>query len=117
MTKSRLFASTLLAASALTATPASAQRIDQIVAFGDSYADDGNLFQILGPATPPQALILYPTYLSRATGRFTTPERAIDELQEWRERVTRPAGYWSRLLRPLRSRWIGWVEAWHPHRS
>ena len=74
MTNSRLFALTLLAASALTATPAAAQRIDQIVAFGDSYADDGNLFQILGPATPPQALLLYPT------GRFSGGTNYIDTL-------------------------------------
>jgi capsular polysaccharide export protein len=26
------------------------------------------------------ALILYPTYVSRTTGKFTTPERALDEL-------------------------------------
>ncbi|MGI4983630.1 MAG: capsular polysaccharide biosynthesis protein [Janthinobacterium lividum] len=31
------------------------------------------------------ALILYPTYLSAATGRFTTPERALIELVEMRE--------------------------------
>lgn len=30
------------------------------------------------------ALILYPSYVSRTTGRFTTPERALDELLEWR---------------------------------
>lgn len=30
------------------------------------------------------ALILYPTYVSRKTRRFTTPERALDELLEWR---------------------------------
>ena len=29
-------------------------------------------------------LILYPTYVSRKTRRFTTPERALDELLEWR---------------------------------
>lgn len=29
------------------------------------------------------ALILYPTYVSRTTGRFTTPEQALDELLEW----------------------------------
>ena len=28
-------------------------------------------------------LILYPTYVSRTTGQFTTPERALDELLEW----------------------------------
>lgn len=31
------------------------------------------------------ALILYPTYISRTTGRFTTPERALDELLAWRD--------------------------------
>jgi len=31
------------------------------------------------------ALILYPAYISRTTGRFTTPERILDELAEWRE--------------------------------
>lgn len=30
------------------------------------------------------ALILYPTYLSRTTSRFTTPERVIDDLTDWR---------------------------------
>jgi len=30
-------------------------------------------------------LILYPTYVSRTTGRFTTPERALDELLDWRQ--------------------------------
>jgi len=29
------------------------------------------------------ALILYPTYVSRKTGRFTSPERALDELLAW----------------------------------
>ena len=31
------------------------------------------------------ALILYPTYVSRTTGRFTTAERALDELLDWRQ--------------------------------
>jgi outer membrane lipase/esterase len=75
MTRSRLFAASLLAASALTvATPAQAQRIDNIVAFGDSYVDDGNLFQILGPLTPPSALVAYPT------GRFSGGTNYIDTL-------------------------------------
>jgi len=30
-------------------------------------------------------LLLYPTYVSRATGYFTTAERALAELQAWRE--------------------------------
>lgn len=35
-------------------------------------------------------LLLYPTYVSRVTGHFTTPERALTELQAWRDE--RPAG-------------------------
>ena len=42
-----LLAATAVAALAA-ATPASAQRVDRIVTFGDSYADDGNLFQLAG---------------------------------------------------------------------
>jgi len=34
-------------------------------------------------------LLLYPTYVSRDTGHFTTPERALAELQAWRDE--RPA--------------------------
>jgi capsular polysaccharide export protein len=30
------------------------------------------------------ALILYPAYVSQVTGYFTTPERALDELLDWR---------------------------------
>ena len=46
------------------------------------------------------ALILYPTYVSRVTGHFTTPERAVEELVEWRDRrVDLPV--WRRALRPL----------------
>jgi outer membrane autotransporter protein len=42
-----------LSVSALAAaTPASAQRVTRIVAFGDSYADDGNLFELLGIPRP-----------------------------------------------------------------
>ncbi|HEU0309858.1 MAG TPA: hypothetical protein VFR36_01380, partial [Sphingomicrobium sp.] len=74
MTRCRLLAASLLTASALVATPAAAQRVDQIVAFGDSYADDGNLFQILGPLTPPEALLVYPT------GRFSGGTNYVDTL-------------------------------------
>lgn len=70
MTKSRLFAATLLGASALSfAAPASAQRIERIVAFGDSYVDDGNLFQLTGTSSP-----IYPT------GRFSGGTNYIDTL-------------------------------------
>ncbi len=34
-------------------------------------------------------LILYPTYVSRTSGRFTTPERALEELLEWRQQAGR----------------------------
>ena len=51
-----------LAALAAVAAPAEAQRVNNIVAFGDSYADDGNLFEIIG--FNPQPLV-YPT------GRFS----------------------------------------------
>lgn len=64
------------AALVLTASPAAAQRIDEIYAFGDSYADDGNLFQILGPLTPADALQVYPT------GRFSGGTNYIDTLSQ-----------------------------------
>jgi capsular polysaccharide export protein len=47
------------------------------------------------------ALILYPTYVSRTTGRFTTPERALDELLEWRRRQRPSLPLWRRSLRWL----------------
>ncbi|MCF2515842.1 autotransporter domain-containing protein [Sphingomonas sp. G124] len=72
MIRSRLFAASLLAASALTAaTPAYAQRIDRIVAFGDSYADDGNFFQLVGLIPPPAPY---------STGRFSGATNYIDTL-------------------------------------
>jgi capsular polysaccharide export protein len=36
-------------------------------------------------------LIIYPTYVSRVTGNFTTPERAIEELRQWRTESARHA--------------------------
>lgn len=63
----------LLGASALAMavpTPASAQRVDRIVAFGDSYADDGNVFQLTGTPLPTP----YPT------GRFSGGTNYIDTL-------------------------------------
>ena len=63
-------AASLLAATALAAaTPASAQRVGRIVAFGDSYADDGNLFQLTGTSS-----IVYPT------GRLSGGTNYIDTL-------------------------------------
>jgi len=73
----RSFSKVLLAASALAAValpaPAAAQRIDHIVAFGDSYADDGNLFEILGFNPAPQ---VYPT------GRFSGGTNYVDTLSQ-----------------------------------
>jgi len=44
-------------------------------------------------------LIEYPTYISRTTGRFTTPERALDELLAWREESGGALPWWRTLLR------------------
>ena len=56
----------LAAATALTAfaAPAGAQQIDRIVAVGDSYADDGNAFEL--GYNNPVALAIYPTCGFRA---------------------------------------------------
>ena len=72
----------LAAATALTAfaAPAAAQRVDRIVAFGDSYADTGIATAVFlaSPLTPPEikALIqqVYPT------GRFSGGTNYIDTL-------------------------------------
>ncbi|MTW22671.1 capsular polysaccharide biosynthesis protein [Allochromatium palmeri] len=50
------------------------------------------------------ALLLYPTYVSRVTGRFTTAERALDELLEWRARGARLAWWHRWLVRPVLGR-------------
>ena len=42
-------------------------------------------------------LILYPTYVSRVTRRYTTPERVLQELIEWRQSPSPPA------------RWRHWI--------
>ena len=65
VTKLRLSAKLLCAvasAALLPAAPAAAQTVTRIVAFGDSYADEGNFFQLTGISTP-----VYPT------GRFSGP--------------------------------------------
>jgi phospholipase/lecithinase/hemolysin/uncharacterized protein YhjY with autotransporter beta-barrel domain len=71
----RLTAASLLAASALSfAAPAQAQRVDRIVTFGDSYADDGNFFQILG--INPVTTQIY------TTGRFSGGTNYVDTLSD-----------------------------------
>ena len=76
-----MFTCRRLAFAALTATaftalasPASAQQIDRIVTFGDSYADDGNFFQLLGinPATTQ----IY------TSGRFSGTTNYVDTLSD-----------------------------------
>jgi capsular polysaccharide export protein len=54
------------------------------------------------------ALILYPLYVSRVTGAFTTPERALHELLHWHELAPPEDSAPIRLLRrakALRDRW------------
>ena len=46
-------------------------------------------------------LILYPTYVSRRSGRFTTPERALDELLLWRSKGVSAMPAWRKAVRPL----------------
>ena len=68
----------LAAATALTAfaAPASAQQIDRIVAFGDSYADTGNFFKFVGinPLTGTSGVY--------TTGRFSGGTNYIDTLSQ-----------------------------------
>ena len=74
MYSSRLSRAALLGASVLTIaampSPASAQRVDRIVAFGDSYADDGNVFELTGTPLP----------APYATGRFSGGTNYVDTL-------------------------------------
>jgi len=53
-------------------------------------------------------LILYPTYVSRASGAFTTPERALHELLHWGDAPPPGDAAWLRAARTLkatRDRW------------
>ena len=70
----RALGSVSLMSLAALASPAAAQQIQRIVAFGDSYADTGNAFA-LGYANP-QALAVYPT------GRFSGGSNYIDSLSK-----------------------------------
>ncbi len=44
-------------------------------------------------------LILYPVYVSRTTGKFTTPERALEELLVWRNHQSPRMPLWKKILR------------------
>jgi outer membrane lipase/esterase len=67
-----LCAATLAAMSGLWSAPVSAQRVTRIVDFGDSYADTGNLFKLLGVAPPS----VY------ATGRFSGGTNFVDTMSQ-----------------------------------
>ena len=47
------------------------------------------------------SLILYPVYVSRATGRFTKPERAVEELITWSATGGSVLVWWQKILRPV----------------
>lgn len=51
------------------------------------------------------ALILYPTYISRATDAFATPERAVEELGEWRAAGPSTMPLWRRGRRHILRYW------------
>ena len=83
MTVRRFVAASLLAATALVAaTPASAQRVDRIVAFGESYADTGIgrstilADPLANPTFQGQVALFYPT------GRFSGGTNYIDTLAQ-----------------------------------
>src|ERR1700744_3324898 len=67
-----LCAAALIGAASLGSAPASAQTVTRIVAFGDSYADTGNLFRLLGIAPPS----VY------ATGRFSGGTNFVDTMSQ-----------------------------------
>ncbi|WP_373636488.1 capsular polysaccharide biosynthesis protein [Yoonia sp. BS5-3] len=50
-------------------------------------------------------LITYPRYISRVSGRPTTPERAITELTEWRRRGPSRPHFVRRILRSILRFW------------
>ncbi len=47
------------------------------------------------------ALILYPVYVSRATGLQCEVEQAVNELSSWRDASGAPDAWWRKCLRPL----------------
>jgi outer membrane lipase/esterase len=60
----------LAIAAGLFSSPAAAQRVDRVVAFGDSYADDGNFFELTGIPRP----AVYPN------GRFSNGTNFVDTI-------------------------------------
>ncbi|AHG65820.1 putative capsule polysaccharide export protein KpsC [Advenella mimigardefordensis DPN7] len=50
-------------------------------------------------------LILYPSYVSRRSGRYTTPESALDELLDWKAAGVSAMPPWRKAVRPV----LGWI--------
>ena len=86
MTTRRILGRALLGATALAATsvaaPASAQRVDQIIAFGDSYPDFGIARTTI--LTDPAANPAFQAFVAQAypTGRFSGSTNYIDTLSD-----------------------------------
>ncbi len=53
------------------------------------------------------ALLLYPRYVGRTSGRSTTPEQALDELLQWRAQSCNYSSLWRRLKRIFLRRIVG----------
>jgi len=69
----RLLATAGLVSAAIAfAAPAEAQRVTRIIALGDSYIDDGNVFELTGTPVPP----IYPR------GRFSNGTNLVDTLAQ-----------------------------------
>jgi capsular polysaccharide export protein len=49
-------------------------------------------------------LVLYPTYISKVTAQYTSPERVIAEIEQQRSRY-KEGGVWRRFRRVLQSYW------------
>jgi uncharacterized protein YhjY with autotransporter beta-barrel domain/phospholipase/lecithinase/hemolysin len=69
---SRLLLSAAVLVGAGLAAPAGAQRVNRIVALGDSYIDDGNVFELTGTARP----AIYPL------GRFSNGLNLVDTMAQ-----------------------------------
>jgi len=52
-------------------------------------------------------MILYPAYVSRSTGKFTTPERALEELLIWRDQKSNSLSIWQKILR----KYLQWTKS------
>ncbi|HEY0413141.1 MAG TPA: autotransporter domain-containing protein [Allosphingosinicella sp.] len=68
----KLLGAGAVAALAFASAPASAQTVHRIVAFGDSYADDGNFFELTGIPRP----AVY------ANGRFSNGTNFVDTMSQ-----------------------------------